>query len=147
YKYSMWDSLESIWMAAEDDPRCNARVMPIPYYDRDSNGLLGDFHYELEEYIKNGIPAIPYKDYDYTIIRPDVIYFHNPYDGSNRVTSVAPEFYTDNLKHYTEMLVYVPYFVAGNYTKLENARGFVDNPGVQNADKVILQSDTLDRKS
>lgn len=143
YKYSMWDSLESIWLAAKDDPRCNARVMPIPYYDRDENGLLGEFHYEIEEYIKNDIPVVPYKDYDYTIIRPDIIYFHNPYDGNNRVTSVAPEFYSDKLKQHTDMLVYVPYFVAGNYSKLETAKPFINNSGVMNANKVIVQSNIL----
>lgn len=143
YKYSMWDSLESIWLAAKDDPRCNAHVMPIPYYDRDENGLLADFHYEIEEYIKNGIPVVSYKDYDYTVIRPDIIYFHNPYDGNNRVTSVAPEFYTDNLKHYTDMLVYVPYFIAIPYETTSESKSFCESPGVANAKKVILQSNEL----
>ncbi|NMB42298.1 MAG: hypothetical protein GX996_10260 [Firmicutes bacterium] len=34
YKSSMWDSLESIWRAAKDDPSCDCYVVPIPYYDR-----------------------------------------------------------------------------------------------------------------
>ena len=37
YKASMWDSLESVWMAADADPDCDAYVMPIPYYDRIQN--------------------------------------------------------------------------------------------------------------
>ena len=32
YKASMWDSLESVWMAAEEDEDCDAYVVPIPYY-------------------------------------------------------------------------------------------------------------------
>ena len=31
YKASMWDSLESVWKAAEEDPNCDAYVVPIPY--------------------------------------------------------------------------------------------------------------------
>ncbi|MBQ7479431.1 MAG: hypothetical protein IJT01_11160, partial [Selenomonadaceae bacterium] len=34
YKASMWDSLESVWKAAEEDKEhCNAYVVPIPYAD------------------------------------------------------------------------------------------------------------------
>ena len=31
YKASMWDSLESVWMAADKDERCEALVVPITY--------------------------------------------------------------------------------------------------------------------
>ena len=34
YKASMWDSLESVWMAAKEDEDYIARVMPIPYFDK-----------------------------------------------------------------------------------------------------------------
>lgn len=37
YKASMWDSLESIWMAADKDERCETLVVPITYYELDSN--------------------------------------------------------------------------------------------------------------
>ena len=35
YKASMWDSMESVWKAADRDPDCDAYVVPIPYYDRE----------------------------------------------------------------------------------------------------------------
>ena len=50
YKASMWDSLESVWKAADEDPCCDAYVVPIPYYDRNPDGSLGDMHYEGELY-------------------------------------------------------------------------------------------------
>ena len=31
YKASMWDSMESVWMAARDDENCDAYVIAIPY--------------------------------------------------------------------------------------------------------------------
>ena len=34
YKASMWDSLESVWKAADADPNCDAYVIPIPYFDK-----------------------------------------------------------------------------------------------------------------
>ena len=33
YKASMWDSLESVWKSADEDPDCDAYVVPIPYAD------------------------------------------------------------------------------------------------------------------
>lgn len=38
YNVSMWDSLESIWKAADEDPNCDACVIPIPYYDKNPDG-------------------------------------------------------------------------------------------------------------
>ena len=46
YKASMWDSLESIWQAAKEDPDCDVYVVPIPYYDKNPDGSLGMYHYE-----------------------------------------------------------------------------------------------------
>jgi hypothetical protein len=142
YKSSMWDSLESIWLAAKDDPRCNCYVMPIPYYDRDSSGRLAEFHYEGHQ-LPNDVPITSYLDYNISERRPDVIYFHNPYDGNNFITSVAPEYYSDKLKQYTDMLVYVPYFIAGAYPNAEKAASKCLANGVLNASRVIVQSEIL----
>jgi len=142
YKSSMWDSLESIWVAAKDDSRCDCYVMPIPYYDRDENRQLAEFHYEGEQF-PNYVPITSYLDYNIAERRPDVIYFHNPYDGNNLVTSVAPEYYSDNLKQYTDMLVYVPYFIAGAYRNAKQASSKCLASGVINANRVIVQSEVL----
>ena len=31
YKAAMWDSMESVWTAANDDPNCTCYVIPIPF--------------------------------------------------------------------------------------------------------------------
>lgn len=38
YKASMWDSMESVFQAADADPNCDAYVIPIPYYDKNPDG-------------------------------------------------------------------------------------------------------------
>lgn len=50
YKASMWDSLESVWKAADEDRNTDAYVIPIPYFDRRSDGSLGEEHYEGDLY-------------------------------------------------------------------------------------------------
>ncbi len=77
-----------------------------------------------------------------------MIFIHNPYDDCNYVTSVAPEFYSENLKQYTEKLVYIPYFVLGEVDPdhkeaLEKIAHFCTAPGVIHADVVIVQSENM----
>ncbi len=147
YKASMWDSLESEWMAAEADPECDAYVIPIPYYDRKQDGSLGEMHYEAGEFPAN-VPVTDYNAYDFSGRRPDVVYIHNPYDEYNIVTTVHPFFYAKNLKKYTDQLVYIPYFVLAeidprNRGGVDGIAHFVLTPGVLHADKVILQSEEM----
>ncbi len=149
YKASMWDSLESIWKAADEDPNCDAYVIPIPYYDRNPDGSFREMHYEGDQYPKD-VPVTDYREYDFVERRPDMIFIHNPYDDCNYVTSVDPFFYSKNLKQYTEKLVYVPYFILGeidseNEDAVKGMEHFCTVPGVYNADQVIVQSEKMRR--
>lgn len=147
YKASMWDSLESVWMAARDDESCNAYVIPIPYYDKNPDGTFKEVHYEGDLY-PDYVPITRYDDYDFEKRHPDVIYIHNPYDEWNHVTSVHPFFYSKNLKNFTDELVYIPYFVLAevdpdNEEEVKSIEHFCTVPGVLHADKVIVQSENM----
>lgn len=109
YKASMWDSLESVWEAADADPDCDAYVIPIPYYEKNADGSFAREHYEADQYPAN-VPITRYDKFDFGVHRPDMIFIHNPYDSYNFVTSVHPFFYSDHLKQFTERLVYIPYY-------------------------------------
>lgn len=147
YKAAMWDSLESIYLAAKEDETVEAYVIPIPYFDKNPDGTLGEMHYEGNEYPSN-IEVTDWKNYDFENRRPDVVYIHNPYDAWNYVTSVHPNFYAENLKKYTDKLVYVPYFVLqeiepDNQAVIDNMKHFCFLPGTIYADKVIVQSEKM----
>lgn len=109
YKASMWDSLESIWMAANKDERCETLVVPITYYELDSNQDKKNKINERDlfpEYVN----TINDEEYDLENDLLDIIYIHNPYDNTNLVTRVDSRYYSWNLKKYCEKLVYVPYY-------------------------------------
>lgn len=138
YKAAMWDSLESVWLAAKSDPACDAVVVPIPYYDRNPDGSLGKMHYEGELYPAD-ISIVDWQTYDVVNCHPDVIFIHNPYDDENLVTSVHPAFYSRRLRACTDMLVYIPYFViSGNVSE-----HFCTVAGCIYAHKTILQSKSV----
>ncbi len=139
YKASMWDSLESVWKAADDDKNCDAYVIPIPYYDRNPDGTLGQMHYEGNDYPEY-VPVTSWEEYVIAERKPDIIYIHNPYDDCNLVTTVHPAFYAKELKQHTNMLVYIPYFVCAGDTVAEH---FCVTPGTLYSDKVIVQSEAV----
>ena len=145
YKVSMWDSLESVWRAADEDPDCDAYVIPIPYYDKNPDGTFRGEHYEGEEFPKD-VPVTHYLEYDFEKRHPDVVFIHNPYDNHNFITSVHPYFYTSKLKEYAEKLVYIPYYISAevNPDSEEIIEGKADlslTNGVLHSDMVFLQSE------
>lgn len=147
YKASMWDSLESVWKAADEDLNCTAFVIPIPYYDKGPDGKFKEFHYEGDQYPEY-VPIVDYRIYDFSKRKPDIIFIHNPYDECNYVTSIHPFFYSKNLKEFTDRLIYIPYFVLGeidpdNLQAVEGMSHFCTLPAVVNADKVIVQSEQM----
>lgn len=140
YKVSMWDCMESVWEEAKNDPNCNCYVVPIPYYELDGEGNISKKCYEGNGFSRD-IDITPYDLYDLENKQPDVIYIHNPYDGYNRLTRIESRYFSDNLSKYTNMLVYIPYFVAGSFINTADPSSLSDTPGVLNATKVIAQSD------
>lgn len=147
YKASMWDSLESVWKAADADPDCEAYVIPIPYFDKNPDGSFKEEHYEGDQYPAY-VPVTSYDEYDLEAHRPDVIYIHNPYDECNHVTSVHPYFYSRNLRNYTDKLVYIPYFILGeidpsDQAAIDGMKHFCFTPGTIYAHQVILQSENM----
>lgn len=133
YKASMWDALESIWRAADADASCDVYVVPIPYCDRNADGTLKEWHYEGGLF-PSYVPVTDYGQYALAERLPDIAYIHNPYDGYNVVTSVAPDYYSGELKKYVEKLVYVPYYYAG--AVLSDHQNSL--PPLRNMDAVVL---------
>lgn len=147
YKAAMWDSLESVWKAADEDPDCDSYVIPIPYYDKNSDGSFREEHWEGNQYPDN-VTITDYKEYDFEGRHPDIIFIHNPYDNFNYVTSVHPFFYSENLKKFTSQLVYIPYFILNeisskDQTAIKNIEHFCTVPAVIHADRVIVQSEEM----
>ena len=84
YKYSMWDSLESVWRVAyEDKDNCLAYVIPIPYCDRNPDMTAKEWHCERDFFLAD-IPTLDWQEVDLKQMHPDVIFFHYPYDDYNQ---------------------------------------------------------------
>lgn len=136
YKSAMWDSLDSIYKEASNDPQCSCYVVPIPYYEKNYRGEIVTFNYEGNQFPEY-VNIIPFELYNFEEQQPDIIYIHNPFDEYNKLTMVNPRFFTSNLKKYTDMLVYVPYYVLGN----SESPSLNVLPSYNNITKIIVQSE------
>lgn len=156
YKASMWDSLESVWRAADEDKEhCIAYVMPIPYADLTPERTVAEWHYERDMFPQD-VPTVHWKDFDLQEIHPNVIFIHNPYDAYSFIISIESHYSSELLKDQTDKLVYIPYFVLADpvfegksdeeIEKMEEGiEHFVMTPGVLNAHQVIVQSEAMRR--
>ncbi|UUV14864.1 CDP-glycerol glycerophosphotransferase family protein [Clostridioides difficile] len=140
YNAKMWNSLESIWKSAVLDEQCDCYVVPIPYYKLidTPNGITQIYTYEGNDFPED-VPIIHYDDFDLSKEKPDIIYVHNQYDDCNNATMVDSNYFSYNLKQYTNMLVYVAYGILGTYP-VSFYLNFYELIASRNFDKVIVQS-------
>ena len=136
YKAEMWDSLESFYLAAREDPECDAYLVPIPYFefDREKNEMVS--RYDGARFPKDEDP-IPFNRFDHRDGSIDIAYIHYPYDDSNLVTTVHPDYYSRELKKYVDKLVYAPYYVTAGFIE----DGHLDFPVYENMDYAVFQSE------
>ncbi len=135
YKASMWDSLNSIYESAASDDMCEVKVIPLPYYElsKDENLL----HCEINEFPKN-IEMIDYRNYSLEEELPDIIFVHNIYDRFNTITRLPERYFTEQLKRYTKMLVYIPYHISSPYRNTNEEAGYAYMLPMKHVDKVVL---------
>jgi GT2 family glycosyltransferase len=107
YTASQWSALDSLWSAIDRDYDSIPIVLPVPYYTKNPDGTLGEYHFE-KDVLPEECHALYFADVDLKKMHPDVIFISAQMDGANPEVAVPAEYYSDVLQKYTRMLVYVP---------------------------------------
>ncbi len=138
YSASMWDSMASVYNAYKQKPNYTCIVVPIPYktFDRQSNTWKDC--YEKDDFPPE-INAVHYSEYSLEKNAPEAAFIHNPYDGSNYVTRVYKEYYSENIKRNVGILVYIPYYVTTGELQEEH----LGLSAYKHADYIIVQSKSI----
>lgn len=142
-----WPALHSVWEALAAKPDWDVTVVPLPYYYKEYDGSFLDRVFDVTAYPQN-VPLEDYETFDLAFHHPDIIFIQNPYDEWNSVMSIPKEYYSSEIRNYTEQLVYIPYFLVEEFDK-ENEREYWNMnyyctvPGVVNADRVFVQSENM----
>lgn len=136
YKADMWDSLESIWKAFCKDKRFECHVVPIPYFEANQQTKQWEARYDGNRFPEY-VPITNFEYYPLSQMQPDIAFVHNPFDNCNFVTSVHPDYYSEELKKYVKKLVYVPYYVNTGFI----SDGYKGLPLLHRADYIVVQSE------
>ena len=142
-----WKYMEKLYMKYADDEGARVWVVPVPYYYKEWDGSAGEEIFDTEGYP----PDLYLQDHtqvDLGQFHPDMIVIQYPFDEWNSTYTIPRGYYSQNLKNCTDELVYIPFFVTDDFTKdqgreYKNMDDYVCMPGVINADRVILPSQTL----
>ncbi len=142
YNVTMWDSLESIYLACKEDEDCVARVVPIPFFDISQDVPVKHYHFDRFD---KSLNLVDFREFDLVKEEPDIIYIHNIYDDGNILTTVHPDYYTEKLKKYTDMLVFSPYATPNflkHYAEMTLSRSYTFNGcGADNIDRFVSAGD------
>ncbi len=147
YRMKYWDGIKDLWKSACDDEYTDVFLIPVPYYDKNPDGELGECHYEGLS-VDCGVDINDYNEYKLDERYPDVIIIQNVQENTNYALSVHPDYYAENLKKYTPNLIYVsPYDVniSGNVDErsLYNLRYYVTVPGMVYVDRIIVKNQEI----
>lgn len=102
-----WHSIESLWKIVDIDDDFIPLVLPVPYYDKNTDGTLGEYHFERTN-LPYEINSSYFADVDLAELKPDVIFIFEQMDGGNPTVAVPAEYYASELQKYTKMLIFVP---------------------------------------
>lgn len=106
-KSSEWKDIEPLWETVDNDPDSENLVIPLPYYEKKSDGVLGDYHFEKDDFPEK-CEAAYFADVDFENLSPDVIFIFSQMDRNNKDVAVPAEFYASELQKHTKMLIFVP---------------------------------------
>lgn len=152
--YKEWDSLQPIAQEEADD-MTDISIVPLPLMNKDiyGNVLMIEDDIIRAAHIDRYPENYSYTDwaaYDIKLHCPDKIYIQNPYDEQNPYLTVPMQFYSVNLRRYTNNLIYVPLGATDEFCKEDrndyyNLKHYITAPGVVYADRVHVQSDNMAR--
>ena len=145
WKADAWETMKGAWRAACEDPNADVFVIPVPYYKKKAYNIREELRYEGDSFPEE-VMVTRYEDYDIAKRCPDEIVIQNPYDGCSYTSTVHPFFYAENLRKYTDRLVYIPWFEtdeveAGDGRAEKSMAHYVSVPGVVYADIVYLPTE------
>lgn len=150
-KIQWWDTMKPVFEGAIADTRNTVSIVPIPHFDCDYLGNVGQVHInendfkeltELQKYLTT------FEGYGLGPRKPDVIVIQVPYDAWSCTLTVPEILYSDNLAKFTNELVYVPCFDTLIPEKDDDIiiaalLSLIEQPVVVNADKILLKHEKI----
>lgn len=137
-----WPSMKKLWLYAEGLPNAHVHVCPISWYEEPDIGIAGQKHDESDMFPSEVIVA-KRDAIDLASLHPNAIVVQVPYNNMAGFMMIDPENCTEQLKKWTDKLIYVPCFVPDTpgiddgiaVKALEN---LIEQPAIMHADEVYV---------
>ena len=150
---SRWESMKRAYQSACEDDSCDPVVVPLPLFTKDFFGspMMSDEEIikatNLDDYDKD-LPIRSWTDYDISLHCPETVYIQSPYDGTNPLLSVPGSYYAENIRFFTDHLVYIPIGATAEFGPEDTTDQtvmdyYVTAPGIIYADEVQVQSENI----
>lgn len=151
-----WTTLSKIYWRVANESDVDTVVVPLPLFTKDYFGRPTMSMEKIREqasfdmYPKD-LPLYNWGNYDLALHCPEVIYIQFPYDGENPYLSIPQAYYAQNLRQYTEELIYVTIgqtseFGINDVTDQSNLKYYVTAPAIIYADRVLVQSENIKKQ-
>ncbi len=142
-----WDTMKPLYEILSEQNDVNIRVMPLPYYDRDPYGNIGDKHNE-SEYYKSLAGYTDIAEDDIEKKHPDIVVMQVPFDGYSCSITVPERYYSEELLKVCDELWYIPCFDPDPPQSPDDKAAvsisvLIEQPAVINADKVIIDNEVM----
>lgn len=129
------------------DPNKDVYIIPIPWYKRNVVGMREKV-YLFEDGYPEGSTVFNYQKYLVSVHEPETVYIQYSQDQYDDGTDIFEEYYSLNLRKYTDRLVLVPYKEYPVFSEMDTSfyysmKYYVTMPGVMCADEVLLCDDWL----
>lgn len=113
YQPEWWGCMDKMYREYQEKEDWQCTVLVLPRFARDI--YTGEIQQENRKHdigkMPDDVKQTPYNRYDLSEHWPEKIVIHNPYDGSNPMETVEPQWFSSNLKTYTEELIYLPHML------------------------------------
>ena len=96
---SCWPSLESVFYAAQQDPKCEAALVYVPFFHQNFSKQV-DYY---PEYQAMGLPVLRHSEYNISFHSPDVVFINKPY------SNVPEQYQIRHLECVIPRAIYIPY--------------------------------------
>ncbi len=146
-----WDTMKPVFECAVSDSANTVRVIPIPYFDCDYLGNIGEVHVSEDDFVKRDELRgylTTFDEYGLESRHPDVIVIQVPFDGFSCALTVPEPLFSDNLIKYTDELAYVPCFDTDipekdNDKIVAALQYLIEQPALVNSDRIILKHERI----
>lgn len=150
-----WKSLRPFYENALKEENSDVFVVILPLMAKDVFGnILNSDSSEPIVSAPTGYAALniehimDYTDYDPALHAPDRVYIQFPYDGENPYLTIPNQFYSAELRKYTDELICVPIGNTSEFSEQDTTdqytlRCHVCTPGIIYSDTIYVQSDNM----